>query len=232
METVDLCIVATPRPEILKKTLDSFLKYIKFDGIININVNIDLIPKLMQNETICVELYRVAYNFSNKIAKKNYRGEHIIRVVTNTNCNFAKAVKTVWKITETKYVFHLEDDWEFLREIDLNKCISMIENDGIDYIRFPKVNAPHLNTLHKIALQPSFWRGNVLRELSKEIDICKDPEKQLRVGGGNSNIDSILDNMVKNGLVEYCSDWCCDDIGREWREKNNIKKVNGKWMYE
>ncbi|GAG06514.1 unnamed protein product, partial [marine sediment metagenome] len=146
--------------------------------------------------------------------------------VTYGDGNFAKAVKTVWERSKSDYVFSLEDDWEFLREIDLDKCIDRMEKEDFDYMRFPKINAPHLNCLPKVALQPSLWRGSVVRRLAKYMKTDKDPEKQLRTGQGNEELDKILFEVQAKGLMDYSSACCVEDIGREWRNEHGLEKWN------
>ncbi len=214
---IDICIVTTLRPEILRETLDSFFHIVKRRTNLRLIVNIDCVPN-----------YNIKDMKSMLIEIAFYVGNFGVRTIFNhcSKGNFARAVKIVWGKTIADYVFNLEDDWTFLKEIDLEKCIERMEKENFDYMRFPKVNAQHLNCLHKVALQPSLWKGDVVRNLAKHMTIDKDPEKQLRTGQGNEELDKILIELQNKGLKDYCSEWCCKDIGREWREERGLVKWN------
>jgi len=220
---IDLCIVATLRPEILKRTIVSFFKHITYVGGINLCINIDCVPKYKDHgkREQCINDIGVICGMAAQIFKKNCKS-----FIVTDGFNFSAAVKRLWVNTKSDYVFHLEDDWEFIKDIDLNECIERMNNEDFDYMRFPKKNAPHLNRLWKVALQPSLWRGNVVRELAEHMKTDKDPEKQLRIGQGNKKLDKILTRIQKKGLKDYCSEWCCQDIGREWREEQGLIKWN------
>jgi len=215
-----LCIVATLRPAILYKTMKSFYDKIKYDfEKINFVVNIDMVPIDWDSRGFINMMLDSLYaDRKDSLLLHNFH-------ITYGEGNFAKAVKTVWENTTSEYVFHLEDDWEFIREIDLNKCIEKMGNEDFDYMRFPKINAPHFNCLPKVALQPSLWRGSVVRELSKHMAINKDPEKQLRTGQGNEELDRILFKTQNKGLIDYGKD-CCEDHGRKWCDEHGFKKWN------
>jgi hypothetical protein len=225
-DTIDLCIVSTLRSEILSRTLDSFKKHIKYSGQFNIIANIDLVP-VSDVKTAKVELFKLMSVFEEFSDDKFYLLENYM---FNATGNFANAVRKLWFSTTSKFVFHLEDDWEFISDINIDELIwSMDDNlQKSDYCRFPKINAPHIRCLKKPALQPSLWRGDVVRALSREIGIDKDPEKQLRIGSYNSGIDNILKKMSIGGFLDYSTSACCKDIGREWRDKKRLSKWSAK----
>jgi len=163
---IDLCIVSTIRPEILGRTLESFKKHIKYSRDFFCIVNIDLIPMAdYASETF-------------KLIDKHFP-VNVVNV--EPKGNFAKAVKTVWSCSQADWIFHLEDDWEFLTDIDLDFAIDRLEKAGKNYMRFPKEQAPHLNCMFKPALQPCLIRGTYARKFSQHMRTDKDPEKQLRV---------------------------------------------------
>lgn len=217
--SVDICIVTTLRPKILEKTLLSFFENITCNEQMRVIYNIDMVPI---KEGLNYNMFSIGHILGtvSQMLRQSSRG------TINIKPNFANAVKTVWKNSTSDYVFHLEDDWTFLRKINLEKCIIRMTEENFDYMRFPKENAPHLNCLHKVALQPSLWKGDVVRNLAKHMTIDKDPEKQLRTGQGNEELDKILIELQNKGLKDYCSEWCCKDIGREWREERGLVKWN------
>jgi hypothetical protein len=215
---IDLCIVATLRPELLRRTLESFKKYVKYSGEINPIINIDMVPKSDKELDIISQMIGIVKENIGDFRKPTGHTASIVG-------NFAKAVKTVWENTTSEYVFHLEDDWEFLKKIDLDWCVYDMKCNNYDYLRFPKIGAAHLNCMYKVALQPSLWKGSVVRSIANEMKIDKDPEKQLRTGQGNEPLDKILIEVQNKGLKDYDSN-CCKDIGRKWRDKQGLKKWN------
>ena len=144
----------------------------------------------------------------------------IRKMMNGQEPNFARAVRRIWKNTETAWVFHLEDDWLFTKEINIDAILGSIHNQ-IKYIRFPKVGAAKLD---KVACQPSLWKGDLVRSLSEVMINDKDPEKQLRKGSVSTLVDDLLPTAAER------SDWpngpYCDDNGREWRAKRKLQKWN------
>jgi len=211
---IDLCIVSTIRPEILGRTLESFKKHIKYSRDFFCIVNIDLIPMAdYASETF-------------KLIDKHFP-VNVVNV--EPKGNFAKAVKTVWSCSQADWIFHLEDDWEFLTDIDLDFAIDRLEKAGKNYMRFPKEQAPHLNCMFKPALQPCLIRGTYARKFSQHMKTDKDPEKQLRVQEDNEPLfNKSIADFINGGLLDYPAYPCCRDIGREWRERRGLKKWNAK----
>jgi hypothetical protein len=206
-DVVQVCMTATCRPSIFKQTIDSFMQYVKFHGRFEFIVNLDMVP---------VEDF---------IARK-YIQAHMagldVRQFTTGKGNFARAVINNWKSTTADWVFNLEDDWEFIKTIDLDLVMAMARHS--EYVRFPKVKAPRLD---KVALQPSLWSGRLVRCLADIMDDSRDPEKQLRIGALSPEMDSVI---RLTSLSDFSGGPFCDDIGREWRDEHKISKKDGRWI--
>jgi len=213
---VDVTCTATLRPELLSRTMRSFEDMVYTDGctLQNFIINIDRTPVVAEELSIIKQVINVLPHelFQNVI------------ISIPKKPSFAQAVKNVWSLTTSQFVFHLEDDWEMIKRIDLAAACRMIYHDGYDYIRFPKLNADRLGCLDKIALQPSLLLGDVVRILSSYMSSRKDPEKQLRVQNSNSDILNKQIGMIK--IADYSNDYYCRDIGREWRDERGLKKWN------
>ncbi len=209
-KTIDVCVIATLRPEIIKVTLESFLNKVSYTGKFRFLINLDMVPYKNM-----FKMYDV-YEMINIVLK-----EHQYEIFLGKG-NFAKAVKESWKRTESEYVLHLEDDWEFIRNIDLDEVIRLMMGPNT-YIRFPKIKAAQYKCLDKLALQPSLWCGLIVRYLSSLMNDNQDPEKQLRENDQNIKISNCVKRIIKKDLGRR---GMVKDIGTKWREKNNISKWN------
>ena len=63
-----------------------------------------------------------------------------------------------------------------------------------------------------------------LATLSKYMNIHKDPEKQLRIGTGCSEIDRLLPKSSE--IMDWPGANWCDDIGRKWSKRMGFFKWN------
>jgi hypothetical protein len=135
--------------------------------------------------------------------------------------SFAAAVKRVWSMSDAPYVLHLEDDWEFTREIDLDECIQMMREKRADYVRFSKRQRPMWEEKDKVSLLPSLWFGSTVRKLAQHMSTTIDPEKQLRPGVLEN---PVVDATLPKKIYDYRQSRCVRDIGREWRDEKGICK--------
>lgn len=125
-KTLSFTCTAMPRSDLFEKTINSFFN--KFMDInfkdITLFINIDPFPDNPNN------------NERNKII--DISTKYFGKVISNLpdSPNFAKAVKWVWAKTETKYIFHLEDDWELLAPFSINNLIHYFYNPKIKEVSF------------------------------------------------------------------------------------------------
>lgn len=117
MEIMDIVIVSTIRPKILEKTLESWSKYAfinkeKFRFIINID-NIGLTKEFEPITNI--ELI------------KKYGFENIVYNINDEAPSHSAAFKWCFNQATSKYIFSLDDDWELIREIDIDEMVSIHE---------------------------------------------------------------------------------------------------------
>ena len=203
---IDVTIVATQRAELLDRTLKSLIKQMPMlPNIANAIINLDNTP------------IRDFYDSAIYLTVTNYLPIKIFMV--SNQPSFCSAVKRVWCNTTAEYVLHLEDDWEFIRPLDINWCMEEMANGNADYIRFGKRKKILSEETKKVALLPSLWRGDIVRNLACCMDSRYDPEKQLRYGF-NVEID---DNLPRH-IIDYPNGQCVKDIGREWRESRKLAK--------
>lgn len=104
------------RPELLQITYESLSKYINVDL-----KNFDLIINVDPSPSI-----RNGYQQQVLDICHNYFGNVIYRLPTEPN--FCDAVKWCWSF-DYDFLFHIEDDWEFINEIDLYKILSLFNEN-------------------------------------------------------------------------------------------------------
>lgn len=129
---LDIIVTSSCR-KIIVKTFESFFEKIKYSGEVHIKVNIDVL------------------NPKNLSFIKNYLYElgrlREIKIDVHINANPAKnwyeahalAIGYLFSRIETPFYFHLEDDWLFLKKIDLDSIVRLMEKYSfIDHIRFSR----------------------------------------------------------------------------------------------
>jgi len=210
---IDVTIIATVRPDVLEKTLSSLVKMCpaiaKCGRVV---LNIDNVPD--DSECAIDDVVDIARHFLPNIKCVRYSYQP----------SFSRAVISAWHMTTARYVFHLEDDWEFVRPINLDECIEMIGCGDADYIRFSKRKRPIPEETNKIALLPGLWKGETVRGLARYMSAEHDPEKQLR-HGFNEGVDRLLPKKIYDYSLSV-GGIVCRDIGREWRDEVGLKKWN------
>ena len=123
---MDVVITTTCRKTI-EKCIPSFLNNVKYTGQFRFLVNIDVknpryLPKLL--------------NFFRKMNIDNVRINHNPK---GKPMGLTESVNYLYSKIQSKYYFNLEDDWIFLKEVDFDPLINLMEkNNKIDHIRLSK----------------------------------------------------------------------------------------------
>lgn len=234
---IDITMTATPRPEVVEKTLQSFK-----DNLFNsapeldyrLVVNIDPIPgfydRIEETKEIC----------------KRFFPTFSIRSL-HTDPNFAVAFKWAWDNIrpDTQFIFHLEDDWELLRPVNLLEMLELfIRFQNLIILRLNAFPSKELHTKNWNLLLP--WNGSffeVTRENRGTVGVCGHPSlidaKFVRYArkflNGKSNPEKALKSSTRElrSLFEIAqigvyseqnSPPLIKDIGREWRIASKIHK--------
>jgi hypothetical protein len=121
---IDVIVTSTCRRQ-FETTYASFMKNVKYDQGFRFIVNIDVLEKNKRYLPKLLEFLRSC-------------GIGDININTGKH-SFAGAVNHLFKKLQSEYYFHLEDDWLFLKPIDLNAAMDAIKNNkNIHNIRFSK----------------------------------------------------------------------------------------------
>jgi hypothetical protein len=234
---IDICITATKRPELLTRTLESFEKNLfkdlkKFRAVINID---DAGPKERKAREV---LY---------LCKKKF-GEVVHRY--GTQPHFGRAFHWVWSNSSSDLMFHLEEDWELLVSVDLEKYMAMFKkHKKLAHLRLSWVKTTKTckNWRSQFPFNGDFFecpknvRGSVgwcghpsfndkrfVKKVLKFLNPNQNPEKQIKKGG---DIGKILNSWRFGVYSSQNSSAQIRDIGRLWMAKNGFKKREPKYFF-
>ena len=233
MSTIDLCLVATRRPDLLAQTLASFRDkiFLRFE-LRGAYLNLDPVFGSPDDHSACVQIFRS--HFPDGI------------VFQPENPGFCAAVARLWSSTSADWVFHLEDDWIALRDMgeellapfadpattqvsfhtaDQNWDISRKGHfhRRNEYARLFGIKIPLFRTFPKFTTSPSILRGGFARHCAGLMDFSRDPEKQF-YSGVNPAMETYV-ARCRNYIFSPEARPVIKDIGREWREQRRIQKV-------
>jgi len=119
---IDVAITGSSRPSLYPIFWESFNNMVKFNDTPNITVYEDVIFK---DESKKVKKY-----IEDKVDKY---------IEINPNKRLGYVFNLLLNNIKTKYYLYLQEDWKFLKEIDIDKIIEVMENnENIKQIWFPK----------------------------------------------------------------------------------------------
>lgn len=234
MRSIDVCLVAGRRPELLRATLESFERGLfRNFRICRFIVNIDPIFGSDEDLRNCISVIRDLANDA--------------LITTPETSGFAAAVIRNWGMTTSDVIFHLEDDWLLHRAIT-SEDIAPFDNDpslgqislnakeknwdtrlkgDVAYrrrhFRLFGIPTPFRRKMPIFSTSPSFLRGSFARTAAGLMDPTFDPEKQFY-----RQVNAPLEAFVasyKNKVLGNGPDFPAIDIGRDWRDQRNIEKL-------
>ena len=236
---LDVCIVATRRPDLLRRTLRSFdagvFANFRIERII---ANIDPAFGSVADEAACIEII------------KGYDAD--ARITTPETAGFAAAVARVWAQTTTDIVLHLEEDWLLHKAVNFPDIRILLDEPTVAQVSFNHANKnwdhrrkgpycyarapvrvlgfemPFKRRVPQFLTGPSFFKGSFLRRCAGLLNPNFDPEKQFACG-----VTPDLERYVadfKNLIVGVSPDYHIEDIGRAWREERGIRKQLVGWQ--
>ena len=215
---LDITITATVRPDLFHQTLKSFTDKLFINRKeYRIVVNIDPIGE----DVDPMRMVEVARQFFDNV---------LFNIPDEPN--FAKAVKWCWENIESKFVFHLEDDWVICKKVNINSMIELLnENQTLSSLRLsrkrltPECNFYGFRIRKKVGLNPTLWRSEILRDISQGMNDRDNPEKQLKTLYRKRKEDGFMSGVYfeKDIVGKYVK----DIGGRSWMENSNLHKRKG-----
>ena len=235
---IDITMTATRRPELIRKTLGTFLSKLFFrTNDCRLIINVDPAGRDMQSFEI-IDLCREYF-------------PDIICSCPNEP-SFSKAFKWVWSQATADFVFHLEDDWELLRPVSLVKMIEIMRNNpdlailrlawkptdtgsAKNWKYFFPWNGEFFECPQELRRtvgfcgHPSLIRGEFIRNTVSYIDETRNPEKQFH--HGPREIMEEVDKWRYGVFAGRNQPPAIRDIGRQWMIKNNYRKAGSKAFF-
>ena len=128
---IDIAIKSASRPVYLRRTLRSLRKYLKAEN--------NSVYWILHEDCIDPVVSEVCIYWSHRAGFFNQ-----IRV-SNPCIGNSESIRTLVGMSDSKYILHWEDDWELLKEIDLDKVIDLMDrNDDVNMVGFRRgLNKPY-----------------------------------------------------------------------------------------
>lgn len=127
-ESVTMLITSCNRPFLLEKTLESFVKYNTYP----------IVKTIILDDSGVINC--------NESAISKYREKlNIISLYNKTNISQLRSIDKLYSYVSTKYVFHCEEDWEFLQPYFIEKSMAIFNANPNEKI-FTIWLRPHNNT--------------------------------------------------------------------------------------
>jgi len=223
-KSIEFTTTATIRPEIHEKTYSSFhknLKGINFHTSI-LYLNIDPMP-VDKTDYIedCI-----------KVAEK-YFGTVVPHIPSMPN--YSNAYNWVWSQCKGDYIFNLEDDWELLKEININELLWYFKNNKHLY---QVVLRAYSYIYPSCCTSPGVYSKRFYKAIAGKLFANKNPENQIHHRGKDFGLDfpfkrnkvNPLDRVIAHPFpdkdVRYVNEeiWLMvKDLGREWMEGSGYK---------
>lgn len=241
---LDITMTATVRPVLIEETLRSFKENMLKDHDCRLVLNIDPVGL---DGVYRKEIYITARKYFRKITPFFPKFP-----------SFGAAFKRIWLEVETDFVFNLEDDWELLKKVDLNKILKIMrdekdlmimrlaafpsnENTMKNWNKFYTWNGkyfvpPGEKGLLGFCGHPSIIKKKFIDFVAPKLDETKNPEKQIK--GSNPLFRDFLEEHEYGVWNEKCQGntdnyipKMVQDLGRNWMIKNGFKKSGSKAFF-
>ncbi len=243
---IDITITATRRPDVLRRTIESFWHNMfapKRQLVNKVFINIDPIGPGTMEDTRDV-LY-------------DYFAHDQVVYYSPFTASFPKAFIRVWQAaakTDSETVFHLEDDWELRDPIDLTKMyMTLFLYPDLSILRlsaFPSGTnmlrtwnkqifwngtffevPPNLRGLLGFSGHPQLIRKDFVRAIVPYLDDSRNPEKQIK--GDNKHFGEYIQSHRFGWYIFQDTRANIIDIGRNWMIKHRLRKKGSKaWFTE
>ena len=231
---IDVCLVASRRPDLLSRTLESFsMKLFRNFTIGKFIANLDPIFGDLDAHLASLSVIR-SFCPQAEIAEPERAG-------------FCQAVRRNWLRSRADIVFHLEDDWILHQKLEPEWVRVMFKDRKVAQVCFENANLKRREGMgdfrYKLVpksicgrpvgrlkrripaftTSPSFMRGDFARAAARLLDCAYDPEKQFFAG-----VNPALEKFASSYKCRLCSfpeGYLISDIGREWRAERGVAKV-------
>jgi len=180
---MDFTTTAVVRPHVLDRTLGSFSKNLKDINLkeCRLVINIDPLPPIKRKNVI--------------IVARKYFGD--VKYNLPKTANFTAAYNWIWSNAETEYIFNLEDDWELIKPVSIQKVLGYFDKNK----KLLQVLLRAYRYRYKTcALSPGVLHRRFYSAVGGKLVITSNPEIQLR--GERFGIRMPLNTKIN--IVKVC----------------------------
>jgi hypothetical protein len=213
---IDFTTTAMGRPEIFRQTLESFHRNLKGINLWEqtLYLNVDPVPPEKQPQVL-----DVAADYF-KVVKSN----------SPVKPSFPAAVKWCWSQPTTELFFHLEDDWELVKPVDINTLILpfTFKDKFLTVVNLRAYHWVHLDG--RMCLSPGLWRTPHAKVLSQRLRLTANPEKQLRRQSSVNPEGGKHGGYMGRSHTKDVNDIVIRDLGREWLLRSGYKKPDSMYF--
>ena len=236
MYRIDVTITACCRDDILYSTLHSFCHNFLGWADARCVINIDPLGYSTPDQVL-----DVCNEFFNDV---------VYRVAEQPN--FARAFKWCWDHAEADYVFHLEDDWLMLRDVDINVIFNLLEKyENLALLRLPAFVSgetqmknwnkffPYNGEFYECPAEmrtglgfcghPSLIKMRFVDRVRCHLRSDYNPEKIFHARGGEIHNEILRWRYGVYGKPGWRP--VIRDIGRRWMIENNYRKSGSKAFF-
>jgi hypothetical protein len=234
-EKIDIAMTATRRPEVLRRTLDSFVENVfKNTEGFRLIINVDPIGLPIES----MDVVDVAY-------------EYFDDIVFNLpeKPDFNTAFRYVLSTATSELVFHLQDDWRACYPIDIDEMVGILKkNQSLALLRLSMFSSER-NHLMNWGIHRFPWNGKYFQcplTQRRQLGFCGHPsliknrflKATVPVMDKKHNPENQFHSFFR--VVQEIEKWeygvylkpnssrNIEDIGRDWMQENNWRKNSDK----
>ena len=203
---LEFTTTACNRPEIIESTYKSYttrLKNIDFKNS-TLYINIDPSP----NSHNIIEVIDIA---------NKYFGNVIEYVPEKPN--FAAAILWCFNQVKGDMFFHLEDDWNLMREVDIHQMIKLLGKDNIQCLLNKTPNLIPQHEVGEPAFIPSLSSKKYINQYLPLMNENSNPEAQIKNIFRENKEFQKYKSININPNYEFSR-----DIGRVWLQQKGLKR--------
>ena len=232
---IDITMVSVIRPDLIQRRLKTVVKNIVQGNPdrFRLILNIDPIGEKVKAEKVAKVASQYFENVVYRIAKEP---------------SFSRAVQWVWKNSDAPFIFHIEDDWDITRKIDVDHMIKIMRKyKDLSSLRLYKYRTPKKKVVFtfgcnwrynkegfyvsdkwekQFGLNPILIRRDFINEALPRMRDDVNPEKQFR------DTQKYMVPVIKKwkyGLYTNPGDKpLAIDTGTKWRSKTKFIKPRKK----
>lgn len=209
MTTISITTTAMPRAEIFERTLKSFsenlknLDWKKSKLYLNIDPFINNVADDVRKECL-------------KIAN-SFVGQVVWRMPEAPN--FSLALKWLWETAEDEIILNLEDDWELIREVDLESLIGLLSKRSINHVL---LRAWTWNE-YSFCLSPGLLTKDLYKYCAMLLDGNLNPEVCIRQNISKFDYNKMIYPSDRNKVI-------LKDLGRKWIKTSGYVRGTGDFV--